>query len=88
MRAVYEIEDGEIVITALPHQCSGAKGARANRRANAGEKLPLVTDLRDESDHENPCRLVIVPKSSHIDFDGLMGHLFSTTDLEKTIALI
>ena len=83
MRAVYEIEDGEIVITALPHQCSGAKVLEQIAAQMQAKKLPLVTDLRDESDHENPCRLVIVPKSSRIDFDGLMGHLFSTTDLEK-----
>lgn len=83
MRAVYEIEDGEIVITALPHQCSGAKVLEQIAAQMQAKKLPLVTDLRDESDHENPCRLVIVPKSNRIDFDALMGHLFSTTDLEK-----
>lgn len=83
MRAVYEIEDGEIVITALPHQCSGAKVLEQIAAQMQAKKLPLVTDLRDESDHENPCRLVIVPKSNRIDYQGLMGHLFSTTDLEK-----
>lgn len=83
MRAVYDIEDGEIVITDLPHQTSGAKVLEQIAAQMQAKKLPLVTDLRDESDHENPCRLVIVPKSNRSDCDGIMAHLFATTDLEK-----
>ena len=83
MRAIYEIEDGEIIITALPHQTSGAKVLEQIAAQMQAKKLPLVTDLRDESDHENPTRLVIIPRSNRIDFEGLMAHLFATTDLEK-----
>src|SRR5690606_6423509 len=83
MRAVYTIEDGDIVITALPHQTSGAKVLEQIAAQMNAKKLPLVTDLRDESDHENPTRLVIVPKSNRVDTDALMAHLFATTDLEK-----
>lgn len=82
MRAVYEMEDGDIVITALPHQVSGAKIlAQIAEQMNA-KKLPLVADLRDESDHENPTRLVIIPRSNRVDVGQLMNHLFATTDLE------
>jgi topoisomerase-4 subunit A len=82
MRAVYEMEDGDIVITALPHQVSGAKIlAQIAEQMNA-KKLPLVADLRDESDHENPTRLVIIPRSNRVDVAQLMNHLFATTDLE------
>lgn len=82
MRAVYEVEDGDIVITALPHQVSGAKIlAQIAEQMNA-KKLPLVADLRDESDHENPTRLVIIPRSNRVDVGQLMNHLFATTDLE------
>ena len=82
MRAVYEVEDGDIVITALPHQVSGAKVlAQIAEQMNA-KKLPLVADLRDESDHENPTRLVIVPRSNRVDVAMLMSHLFASTDLE------
>jgi topoisomerase-4 subunit A len=83
MRAVYTIEDGDIVITALPHQVSGAKILEQIAAQMQAKKLPLVTDLRDESDHENPTRLVIVPKSNRVDTDAVMAHLFATTDLEK-----
>lgn len=83
MRAIYEIEDGEIIITALPHQTSGAKVLEQIAAQMQAKKLPLVADLRDESDHENPTRLVIIPKSSRTDFVSLMAHLFATTDLEK-----
>jgi topoisomerase-4 subunit A len=83
MRAVYTIEDGEIVVTALPHQVSGAKILEQIAAQMTAKKLPLVTDLRDESDHENPTRLVIVPKSNRVDCDAVMAHLFATTDLEK-----
>lgn len=83
MRAIYEVEDGEIIITALPHQTSGAKVLEQIAAQMQAKKLPLVADLRDESDHENPTRLVIIPKSSRTDFVSLMAHLFATTDLEK-----
>ena len=84
MRAVYEREDGDIIITALPHQVSGAKILEQIAGQMQAKKLPIVDDLRDESDHENPTRLVIVPRSNRIDVTGLMNHLFATTDLEKT----
>ncbi len=83
MRAVYTVEDGDIVITALPHQVSGAKILEQIAAQMQAKKLPLVTDLRDESDHENPTRLVIVPKSNRVDTDAVMAHLFATTDLER-----
>jgi len=84
MRAVYEKEQGDVVITALPHQVSGAKILEQIAAQMTAKKLPMVDDLRDESDHENPTRLVITPRSNRIDIDALMGHLFATTDLEKT----
>ncbi len=84
MRAIYIREQGEIIVTALPHQASGAKILEQIAAQMQAKKLPMVADLRDESDHENPTRLVIVPKSNRIDADGLMHHLFATTDLEKT----
>jgi topoisomerase-4 subunit A len=84
MRAVYEREDGDIIVTALPHQVSGARILEQIAQQMLAKKLPMVDDLRDESDHENPTRLVIVPRSNRIDMETLMGHLFATTDLEKT----
>lgn len=84
MRAVYTIEDGDIVITALPHLVSGAKVLEQIAEQMQNKKLPLVADLRDESDHENLTRLVIVPKSNRIDIPALMAHLFATTELERT----
>ncbi|MBW3164557.1 DNA topoisomerase IV subunit A [Ferrimonas balearica] len=84
MRAVYQVIDGEIVITALPHQVSGSKLIEQIASQMQAKKLPMVTDLRDESDHENPVRLVIVPRSNRIDLDQVMAHLFATTDLEKS----
>ena len=83
MRAIYSVEDGEIVITALPHQTSGAKVLEQIAAQMQAKKLPLVTDLRDESDHENPTRLVVVPKSGRVDVEAVMAHLFATTDLER-----
>lgn len=83
MRAVYTEESGDIVITALPHQCSGAKVLEQIAAQMTAKKLPKVTDLRDESDHENPVRLVITPSSNRVDMDEIMMHLFATTDLEK-----
>lgn len=84
MRAVYQLDSGDIVITALPHQASGAKILEQIAAQMQAKKLPMVADLRDESDHENPTRLVIVPKSNRINAESLMNHLFATTDLEKT----
>ncbi|MFZ2171645.1 MAG: DNA topoisomerase IV subunit A [Methylococcaceae bacterium] len=84
MRAIYEQEDGNIVITALPHQVSGAKLMEQIAAQMLAKKLPMIEDLRDESDHENPTRLLIIPKSKRIDADAVMSHLFSTTDLEKS----
>ena len=84
MRAVYQVEDGDVVITALPHQVSGAKILEQIAAQMQAKKLPMVVDLRDESDHENPTRLVIVPRSNRVDIEELMAHLFATTDLEKS----
>jgi len=84
MRAVYRVEDGDIVVTALPHQVSGAKVLEQIAAQMQAKKLPMVADLRDESDHENPCRIVIIPRSSRVDADELMQHLFATTDLESS----
>ena len=84
MRAVYEREDGDIIVTALPHQVSGARVMEQIAQQMLARKLPMVDDLRDESDHENPTRLVIVPRSNRVDVEALMGHLFATTDLERT----
>jgi topoisomerase-4 subunit A len=83
MRAVWEKENGEIVVTALPHQVSPAKVLEQIAAQMQAKKLPMVEDLRDESDHENPTRLVIVPRSNRVDLEQLMNHLFATTDLEK-----
>jgi len=83
MRALWTKEDGDIIITALPHQVSGAKILEQIANQINAKKLPMVADLRDESDHENPTRLVVVPRSNRVDLDALMGHFFATTDLEK-----
>ncbi|MCP4995166.1 MAG: DNA topoisomerase IV subunit A [Gammaproteobacteria bacterium] len=84
MRAVYEREHGDVVITALPHQVSGAKILEQIAAQMQAKKLPMVEDLRDESDHENPTRLVIIPRSNRVDIERLMSHLFASTDLERT----
>jgi len=84
MRAVYTEESGDIVITALPHQASGGKVLEQIAAQMQAKKLPMVSDLRDESDHENPTRLVITPRSNRVDSEQLMQHLFATTDLEKS----
>lgn len=84
MRARFEKEEGDIVITALPHQVSGAKVLEQIAAQMQAKKLPMVSDLRDESDHENPTRLVIEPRSNRVDVEELMRHLFATTDLERT----
>lgn len=84
MRAVYRLEENNIVITALPFQVSGAKIMEQIASQLTQKKLPMVDDLRDESDHEHPTRLVIVPRSNRVDIDNLMSHLFATTDLERS----
>ena len=83
-RAKWEMEEGDIVITALPFQVSPSKVLQQIAQQMQAKKLPMVDDLRDESDHENPTRLVIVPRSNRVDADELMQHLFATTDLERT----
>ncbi|MDU4092007.1 MAG: DNA topoisomerase IV subunit A [Pantoea sp.] len=83
-RAVWKKEEGEVVITALPHQVSGARVLEQIAAQMRNKKLPMVEDLRDESDHENPTRLVLVPRSNRVDLDQVMNHLFATTDLEKS----
>lgn len=86
MRAVWQKdeESGDIIITALPHQVSGAKIMEQIAAQMLAKKLPMVADLRDESDHENPTRLVIVPRSNRVDLEQVMQHLFATTELERT----
>jgi topoisomerase-4 subunit A len=84
MRAAVQEENGDIVVTALPHQVSGAKVLEQIAVQMQAKKLPMVSDLRDESDHEDPTRLVIVPRSNRVDREALMAHLFATTDLERT----
>ena len=86
-RAVYERDDGNIVITALPHQVSPSKILEQIAAQMRAKKLPMIEDLRDESDHENPIRLVIVPRSNRVDADEMMQHLFATTDLEKSFRI-
>jgi topoisomerase-4 subunit A len=83
-RARYEMEQGQVIITALPYQVSGAKVLEQIAAQMRAKKLPIVEDLRDESDHENPTRLVIAPRSNRVDIEQLMSHLFATTDLERT----
>jgi len=85
VRAIWEKDGAGLVITELPHQVSGSKVLEQIAAQMRAKKLPMVEDLRDESDHENPVRLVIVPRSNRVDIDGLMNHLFATTDLEKTM---
>jgi len=85
LRASYRRENGDIIIYALPHQVSGSKVLEQIATQMRNKKLPLVEDLRDESDHEDPTRLVITPKSRNVDVDELMSHLFSTTSLERTV---
>ena len=84
MRACYEKENDEIIITALPYQTSGGKVLEQIAAQMIAKKLPMVEDLRDESDHENPTRLVIVPRSNRVDTEALMLHLFASTGLERT----
>ncbi|MFZ7274240.1 DNA topoisomerase IV subunit A [Avibacterium avium] len=84
MRAVWKKEDGEIIISALPHQASPSKIISQIADQMTAKKLPMVEDIRDEADHNNPIRIVIVPRSNRVDTDALMAHLFATTDLEKS----
>jgi topoisomerase-4 subunit A len=84
MRAQYSVEDGAVVITALPYQVSGAKLLEQIAAQMQAKKLPMIEDLRDESDHENPTRLLLIPKSKRMDVEAVMSHLFATTDLEKS----
>ncbi len=83
-RAVYVRENSNIVITALPYQVSPGKILEQIAAQMRAKKLPWLEDLRDESDHANPVRLVLVPRSNRVDVEQLMGHLFATTDLEKS----
>jgi topoisomerase-4 subunit A len=83
-RAVYEMEDGDIIITQLPYQVSGSKIQEQIAAQMQAKKLPMVEDIRDESDHEHPTRIVVVPRSNRVDVEQLMAHLFATTDLERT----
>jgi topoisomerase-4 subunit A len=83
-RACYELEDGAVIITALPYQVSGNKVLEQIAAQMIAKKLPMVEDLRDESDHENPTRLVIMPRSNRVNIEELMAHLFATTDLERS----
>jgi topoisomerase IV subunit A len=83
-RARYERENGDIVVTALPYQASGSRVLEQIAAQINAKKLPMVEDLRDESDHEHPTRLVITPRSQRVDVESLMAHLFATTDLEKS----
>jgi topoisomerase IV subunit A len=82
-RATFEIEDGNAVITTFPYQVSGARVQEQIAEQMRTKKLPMIEDLRDESDHEHPTRLVIVPRSSRVDMVEVMNHLFATTDLER-----
>ncbi|GAB3054689.1 DNA topoisomerase IV subunit A [Acinetobacter apis] len=84
MRAVYKIEKNEIVITDLPYQVSGSKVITQIADQMQNKKLPWVLDIRDESDHKNPTRIVVVLRSNRVDFAAVMGHLFATTDLESS----
>ncbi|MFZ7186344.1 DNA topoisomerase IV subunit A [Avibacterium avium] len=84
MRAVWKKEDGEIIISALPHQASPSKIISQIAEQMNAKKLPMVEDIRDEADHNNPIRIVLVPRSNRVDTDALMAHLFATTDLEKS----
>ena len=84
MRATWKKEEGEIIISALPHQSSPSKVIAQIAEQMTAKKLPMLEDIRDEADHENPIRIVLVPRSNRVDTDALMAHLFATTDLEKS----
>jgi len=84
VRSTYELSGSDVVITGLPHQVSGSKVLEQIAAQMRAKKLPMVEDLRDESDHENPTRLVLMLRSSRVDAEELMSHLFASTDLERT----
>jgi topoisomerase-4 subunit A len=84
LRARYEVVRSDVVITALPYQVSGSKVLEQIAVQMRAKKLPMVEDLRDESDHEHPTRLVIVMRSARHDVEAMMSHLFATTELERT----
>lgn len=83
-RGVFVKEQSNIVITELPHQVSPSKIIEQIATQMRAKKLPWLEDIRDESDHANPTRIVLIPRSNRIDVEQLMGHLFATTDLEKS----
>jgi topoisomerase-4 subunit A len=83
-RARFELEDGNVVITHLPYQVSGSKVQEQIAEQMRAKKLTLLEDIRDESDHENPTRIVLIPRSNRVDAEQLMAHLFATTDLERS----
>ncbi|NLC22309.1 MAG: DNA topoisomerase IV subunit A [Halomonadaceae bacterium] len=85
LRARYELEEGKVVVTAVPYQVSGSKVLEQIAAQMQAKKLPMVADLRDESTHEEPTRLVIEPRSNRVDIEAMMAHLFATTDLEKNV---
>ncbi len=87
MRAQYIIEDGELIFTALPYHASTEKIYEQIAAQITAKKLPMVSDLRDESDHEDPTRLVVMPRSNRVDLNALADHLFATTDLEKSFSI-
>ena len=87
MRASYEFDNGDIIITALPYQASTGRVIEQIAAMMQAKKLPMVADIRDESDHEDPIRLRIIPRSNRVDKDALMSHLLATTELEKTFRL-
>jgi topoisomerase-4 subunit A len=87
MRATYHVEDSEIIFTALPHHASTEKIYEQIAAQIEAKKLPMVSDLRDESDHENPTRLVVIPRSNRVDLGALTDHLFATTDLERSYSM-
>jgi len=87
MRARYIVEDNEIVFNALPHHGSTEKIYEQIASQMAAKKLPMVADIRDESDHEDPTRLVVIPRSNKVDHHSLAAHLFATTDLEKSYSV-
>lgn len=87
LRARYVEEQGDLVVTELPFQVSGGKILEQIATQMRSKKLPMVADLRDESDHENPIRLVITPRSNRVDKEQLMSHLFATTDMERTVRI-
>jgi len=84
MRATYEYENGDIIVTSLPYQVSAAKIIEQVASLMSAKKLPMVSDIRDLSDQEEPTRLMIMPRSNRVDIEALMSHLFASTDLEKS----